>query len=221
MSRHTDALSRAHTSIDQALQVVGRLHLVDVAAQRSEAWMATQAPPGQLGEIGGSSSPSEIEEADERRRVTAQASRDVVRIPELCKMLDLLAHELYRIVQRVSTTIDPEKYPSDPVPGCRSCARDNGHWEALYEKAKSVGLCRWCYDHAKGEVMPALGAVEVLHREGPNRASAWMSRRRCASELTRGAVSVRCVLAPGHVCDHEVLVGGEKVVWPQSRQRSA
>lgn len=163
------------------------LKAVDLAYARVEAWARVHVQDTTLGERGGTFTPNEVDENDETRRIAAQALKDVQRIPELCSRINHDTAELEQIVQRVTVSIDPKKMPAHVIPGCRSCARREddgeieigGHWAALYDKAKSVGLCRWCYDASAGGkgTLPPVRACHLYHVEGPTAAGRWLARQ--------------------------------------------
>jgi hypothetical protein len=208
VSQITRSLERCRDNIPKLLDrmTVGvgdntrNLPKVYVVLERSRAWASTAAP--KLWETGGSSTPSE--DRGEARRVGEQALSDTRRILEICRELERLSDQLVRIVERGVATIDPSKYPTEPIPGCRSCAR-RGHWAPVFEKSKAEGLCRWCNDArlAFGQIPPE-DAVDMLHRQGGNAAGRWMTKHvRCPSTFTQATNTVRCTASRGHDGGHE------------------
>ena len=78
---------------------------------------------------------------------------------------------------RALKILAPPKEVPVPKGGCRSCDRV-GAFNPEYCK----GLCQWCYDHQTPEgLLPPRGALDVLHRQGPRQASAWVARERGAA----------------------------------------
>lgn len=70
-------------------------------------------------------------------------------------------------IQRAGLRPPDEPAPvQKPLRGCASCARDNGHFEAIATD-RYANLCRPCgqYKAAEGR-LPPLGAVEYMHRYG-------------------------------------------------------
>lgn len=191
MSNYTDALSRAHTAIAQVLKSadVGtaaeprRVKLIDAAVEHAVAWAEIQAP--REGEWGGSSAPAAVEEQEEQQRVARLGAHAASRLPEIVKALDSLGCEMYDLIQRLTSVVHPNKYPSSALPGCMSCARKEGgegrqiggHFAAVYEKSKASGLCRWCWDHdqATGE-LPPVKACHIYHSQGPRAAGIWLAK---------------------------------------------
>jgi hypothetical protein len=184
-----------------------------VLAQRHAVdWQAERTPLPATGERGGSSSPVEVAERLEDRRVSSQAQRDERALsellpafraelqlakylgvtPELLKVSERLAQVVARCTQVVDATKLPQKEP-----GCVSCARQGkvgkqrypGHDEVpVYEKAKKHGLCRWCYDHMRAEgKFPPIDVIDIYHRQGPRAAGLELAKRVAARERKKAS----------------------------------
>lgn len=173
---------------------------LELTRARIGQWQHADLP--RSGERGGSSSPREIEERLEDRRVATQARYDAAALPQLVdefrehlldsvdagtpsKQLERSAAMLARIISRYTVTIDHSQL-EDPDTGCLSCARTarvNGllygpHWEPVY--SKRTGLCRWCQEglEAMGH-LPPVQIVDLRHRVSPRKATAeWVRMRR-------------------------------------------
>lgn len=172
---------REQANLEQDLrQILGftvlggvRWQNVVIAQVRSKEWSSTQMPPSGE-ERGGSSSPVELAERVEDRRVAQQAAKDAQVLPVLVEALDqelviagidlkpsrelaTVAANLARVVARY---IRPETLLPTDAPQCLSCARPgkvrgvqyNG-WKGVevYAKAKKHNLCKFCYDHASAD----------------------------------------------------------------------
>lgn len=189
MTPEHDQLTRATGRLDDVLAntITGTRErprpttLVDLALAHAEAWLSVAMPSDGL--RGGSSHPTHIDDQIEIARLGRQVAHDVVRLPEICKAIDALSVELYRMVVRLTQVIDHDKLPSNNgTPGCKSCARKDGvrggHFEPTYPKAKRAGLCRWCYDYtaAVGQWPPVL-ACDIRHRLGPRHATLWLQKQ--------------------------------------------
>lgn len=148
---------------------------VVIAHVRAHEWCAVHMPPTSE-ERGGSSSPVEVAERVEDRRVAAQAARDIQVLPTLreafeaelvlakyagspTRELAKVAEDLARIVARYTQPVDHTLLPKDS-PSCRSCARPGkvggvqyeGHKGVdVFDLAKKHGLCRFCYRYATAD----------------------------------------------------------------------
>lgn len=173
---------------------------VVLAQQHAHDWQAPTLPVRD-GERGGSSSPREVEERQEDRRVSAQAIRDgqAMRrlIPELeAELVIASAHgaptpELAKVARRLADVVNRLTATVDHgllgAPQCRSCARKSkgpvreyhGHpGVPVYEKAKKHGLCRWCYDFWRAERrLPPVDVVDIYHTRGPRAAGLELAKR--------------------------------------------
>lgn len=150
-----------------------KVALVDLAAEHAEAWIAENLP--KHGTRGGSSNPTDLEEAQEQRRVHALALIASTKLPELVQRLERDAEQLCNLVTRCTAIVDHSQL--DDAPGCLSCARV-GHFNPVYEKAPGKNLCRWCYDYHRAEaVLPPAEAVDIYHRQTPRAAHEWLARR--------------------------------------------
>lgn len=93
----------------------------------------------------------------------------------LRKMVDglfTMARQLDSLEGTALTILKPPKQAPAQVEGCRSCQRLENRWAKVYAK----GLCRWCYDHAEGGLLPAREAVDLMHRQSGKAADAWIQR---------------------------------------------
>lgn len=170
-----------------------------LAPRRMEEWISATVPSHD--ERGGSSSPVEVADRQEDRRVGFQALRDLDLFPRLLEDYEQecvivrysgpnqsfarTAEQLAALVRRYTVPVDHEKLPDDP--GCKSCARPGkvgkrqfqGHpGVPVYEKAKKHGLCRWCYDafQADGE-LPPIDVVDLYHRVSARAAGLELAKR--------------------------------------------
>ncbi len=174
-----------------------KIRRLDLALQRMRDHQSDRHPyRTQLGETGGSSSPTEIEERLEVIRVSQSATADEQRTKALKRQMARAAADLRALVVRHVAVIDHAQLPddSDDAP-CRSCVRKatiakqryEGHVAAVYEKAKKHGLCRWCYDHARADgvengmkglgELPPVDIIDILHRQGPRPAGLALAKR--------------------------------------------
>jgi hypothetical protein len=160
----------------------GRMSLLDLALEHAEAW-AGQNPPSVHGERGGSSSPTEISETREIRRVSAQARKDVARIPEICRSVEAQLYELYATVRRLTSVVDHSELQET---GCKSCARKQkdqhgseigGHFAEVHDKAKDRSLCGWCWsvERDSGNLPPVM-ACHIYHTQAPAHAGRYMAK---------------------------------------------
>jgi hypothetical protein len=97
MTRLHDQLEQARADIEKVLKPrkVGTsdyprtVQLVDLAVERMAAWSETHPPASSVGaERGGSSSPREVEDRQEARRLANQVARDLNRFPELIGLIE-------------------------------------------------------------------------------------------------------------------------------------
>lgn len=172
---------------------------VVVAQIRAKEWSSVTMPPSGE-ERGGSSSPVEIAERVEDRKVAQMASRDAQVLPVLVEALDqelviagvnltpsrelaTVAENLARIVARYVRPVDHSLLPTGS-PGCRSCARKDpkkgitGHHSEVSQRYLSKGLCDQCgrYAGANKGKWPPLQFVDVLARQGKHAAGRWLAR---------------------------------------------
>lgn len=171
-----------------------RIRRLDLALQRMRDHQSDRQPPRtMLGETGGSSSPTEISERIEDRRVSQSATADEARTKALKRQLTKTAADLRAHVVRHVAVIDHEILPEEP--GCRSCARSAtvgkqhyaGHRAEVYPKAKRHGLCRWCWDYARSDGiergmkgmgdLPPVDIIDVYHRTGARAAGLELAKR--------------------------------------------
>ena len=180
---------------------------VVLAQHRAREWAST-APPASSEERGGSSSPVELAERVEDRKVGSQAVKDLIVFDRLLpgfhaelviafhsggptRELARVAQELAALVSRYTRTVDHGLLPKDVTPGCRSCARlgrtktKPGHFEPLSEQERFAkkGLCTWCGRHTVRGVLPLLDAVDIRVRQGDHAAGRWLAR----NEKRKGA----------------------------------
>jgi hypothetical protein len=171
-----------------------------LAQIRSVDWQSERAPA--FDERGGSSSPTEVTERLEDRRVARQAIRDEHDLAELIPALDAelvlaayhrsptrelaqVAQRLAEIVYRCTKAVDHNTLPGEPE--CRSCARPGkvgkqqyrGHkGVGVYEKAVKHRLCRWCYDHWRAEGrLPPVDVIDLYHRVSAKAAGLELAKR--------------------------------------------
>lgn len=172
---------------------------VVVAQTRAHEWCAVRMPStGE--ERGGSSSPVEVAERIEDRRVAAQAARDAQTLPTLreafgaelvlakyggapTRELAKVAEDLARIVARYTRPVDATELTAPA--GCRACSRTiqhhkqkvGGHYAEVWGKRPSAGLCYRCYE-ARGRfgVLPPTMWCHLLHTEGRDKADRWLAR---------------------------------------------
>jgi hypothetical protein len=176
-----------------------------LAQQRVEEWQSERVPPRDS-ERGGSSSPVEVAERLEDRRVSTQAARDAVELPSLIDgfqaelvlaayhraptpELAEVAERLARVVTRCVRPVDHDGI--DTTPECRSCARPGKvgkqHFAGVkgvevYEKARKHRLCRWCWDvNAAEGTLPPVNIIHTRHTLGARAAglelAAWLRSR--------------------------------------------
>ena len=173
---------------------------IQLAYRHAREWQ-NHTMPVRDGERGGSSSPVEVEERVEDRRVAFQAARDERLLDELVPAFEAeivlasyagrvtpelaqVARRLAEVISRCVRVVDHDKLTSDE---CRSCARKGkvgnrqypGHKGVpVYEKAKRHRLCRWCYDYWRAEKrLPPIDVVDVYHRVSAKAAGRELARR--------------------------------------------
>jgi hypothetical protein len=147
-----------------------------VTIERIKSWRHLPAPTSDDGR-GGSSSPKEIAERLEDRKVGRAAERHA---QALAKHLEGIAN----IVAIYTTATEYEGIGGEP--GCVSCARKGekpdgrklgGHFKPVVKKYKSRRLCRWCGEHSTAGRMVDLDLMDLSHREGENKASREYAKR--------------------------------------------
>lgn len=163
-------------------------HRVETAYRHAEEWVNTHAPAN-TGERGGSSSPTEIEEGQERARVNRLSVRGLEDIPRLAKLLEDTATQLLVLTHKL-TALDLRKYEAEKEAGCRSCARTErrghssvgGHFAEVYDRTPEQGLCRWCGDYQRsiGE-LPPVEACDLYHRVSPRAAGLFLAKQHKAA----------------------------------------
>lgn len=175
---------------------------IRLAYRHCHEWQ-TYVMPVRDTERGGSSSPVEVEERVEDRRVAMQAARDERLLDELVPAFEAeivlaayagrvtpelaeVARMLAEVISRCVRVVDHDKLTTDE---CRSCARHGkvGHKQyqghkgvAVYEKAKRYRLCRYCYDAWRADKrLPPIDILDIYHTRGPRAAGVeWAKRRR-------------------------------------------
>ena len=171
-----------------------------LAQEHARDWQAPTLPVRDS-ERGGSSSPRELDERAEDRRVSSQAIRDeqalIVLVPALEAELVIAAvtggptPDLAKVARRLADTVNRLTVTVDHAllsePACRSCARKakvQGHLYPghqgvpVYAKAKRHGLCRWCYDFWRAERrLPPVDVVDMYHVRGPRAAGLELAKR--------------------------------------------
>ena len=183
-----------------------RYQNVVAAQKRAREWCSTSTPPSGE-ERGGSSSPVELAERLEDRRVGSQAARDLLAFDRLLpafhaelviafhsggatRELAKVAEPLAVLVTRYTQTVDARVL--DEEPECRSCARPgkvgNQRYPGfkgvgVYQKAKKHRLCRWCYDEwLATKRLPTLDLIDLYHTRGPRAAGVERARREREAE---------------------------------------
>jgi hypothetical protein len=186
-----------------------------LAQQRVEEWQSERVPPRDS-ERGGSSSPVEVAERLEDRRVSTQAARDAVELPGLIDgfqaelvlaayhraptpELAEVAERLAKVVTRCVRPVDHDGI--DTTPECRSCARPGKVGKVLYaghknvtvwERVPNIRLCRWCYDIQSAEgILPPVNIVHTRHTLGARAAglelAAWLRQRDARKKVRRAS----------------------------------
>lgn len=197
--------------------VLGQKHAVE--------WQSEQLP--REGERGGSSSPRELEERSEDRRVALQAIRAEKSLRELLPAfhaeltiasygkaptpeLMQVSERLARVLAWLVVPVDHGQLPKGEEPGCRSCHRLNTWkqwkgprvWQPLssQDRFAKQGLCSWCGKHGE----PPIEAVAMRHREGEHKAGRWLAKQEAESQKACGqptwtnGVEGRCGLTAMH-----------------------
>jgi hypothetical protein len=159
-----------------------RMTRIALTLKRIQEWHAVRGPSVDENR-GGSSSPVEVEERQEDRRVALAAERDAKRVAALLGELSDMCH-------RYTTPVDHRKLPSE-LPGCVSCARKRqkggveiaGHFAPVADRYKGKQLCMWCGEHlaASGE-LPPLDVVDMFHRQGAQAAGRELAKRQRKQE---------------------------------------
>ena len=171
-----------------------------VLAQRHAHEWQTERGPSTGEERGGSSSPVEVSERVEDRKVAIQAARDAQALVELhagfnqelvlagykgAPTIELVkvAEKLAKVVNRCIQTVDATTV--NALPGCKTCRRSvtiNGekigdHYADVWDKRPAPGLCYRCYEarNRYGEVPPVMW-THLLHKESRDKADRWLAR---------------------------------------------
>ena len=148
---------------------------IAVTLERIQAYQFLPSPPKDETR-GGSSSPVEVNERQEDRKVGRAAERDAQQIADLlAKVNDICA--------RYTVPVDYDGVGGEP--GCVSCARkgerDNrkigGHFRPVAKKYQKRRLCRWCGEHSTTGRIVDLDLMDLSHREGENKASREYAKR--------------------------------------------
>ncbi len=227
MSRSTDALVRAREHIAAVLLPVPsrsrRIVHFELAMEHAEAWAADQPPKGD--ERGGSSSPREASDRREEAGVKRRAAQAATRLTASALLVEKLMDEMYRdVIFLTSITDDDPDEEAGELPGCKSCARIGVRIE-VYEKSKSLGLCRWCWEHRPTEdQLPPVDLLRLHHDGTRSEVSKWLAKNMptvkrdespsCGTRYTHLGRDHICHRAVGH--DGEcagVGANGERVTW--------
>lgn len=197
-TRHGDHLDQAHADLQLLTKKITtgtadrprHPRVIDLALERMTEWAST-TPPRNNGTRGGSSSPIEIGERAEDRKVGRNATIDHQTALALIRTIAVATERLHALTLRYTKTIDHTQLPKpeETIPGCVSCARTKkkgpltigGHFAPIYENRpyhRTEHLCRWCGDHQLvNGTLPPIEACDVYHREGAQAAGRWLTRR--------------------------------------------
>ena len=174
---------------------------IQLAYRHAREWQ-NHTMPVRDGERGGSSSPVEVEERVEDRRVAFQAARDERLLDELVPAFEAeivlasyagrvtpelaqVARRLAEVISRCVRVVDHDKLRTGPQ-GCRSCARKDtkrgfaGHFEPVSKRYENRGLCDQCGRFAganKGK-FPPIEYCDIMARQGKHAAGRWLARRK-------------------------------------------
>ena len=179
-----------------------KVRAVELAQRNCDDWIDICGVRLNGWERGGSRSDGEENEAAEVRKVHRQALRDVNEFDGLSRSIEAGAKligrdngivievegDCRRLAGIVARYVVVTDHSGLVTPGCRSCARV-GEWAEVLEKAKHVGLCRWCSDHRQGGRLPLVEAVRLRHEKGPRAASLWLARQKVGTEAYKALLS--------------------------------
>lgn len=243
MSQRSDQLSRVRAWADALLvEHVGgtadrptRDALIDAGFNRanawseSESWLLSELPPGDED----SDAPTETFDSQERRnriKAVRRATRAMDRLPKLVRQLHDVMREIHTETIWLTSQVDAEKDFNVGLPGCKSCARSQGrtggHFQPIYGKAISSGLCRQCYDYERVEhQLPPIMWCHLRYTMGGKPAARWLAENTpktkapeleppCGSTFWHEGVTLTCHRAQGHDQGHAgVDIGGNRVTW--------
>lgn len=132
-----------------------------LAFQRVEDWLRIDRIPIDSTRGGSSSNDAKSDDRLQEELDDQQASAYFPELDRLTKRIDADLHRLRRIIS-IATPQAPKRAPDA---GCRSCFRNGGTYEPVWE-GRYRGACRFCAEWrtAHDGEWPPLGVVRWRHR---------------------------------------------------------